>query len=142
MMNGGYLDTRAPDRSLFGKQHCPRCAYLLVAPDESHHIADRVVRHLWTCEACGTMLHRGEYERWVKQVADESKPKPLSFWANDLGKSLRTLQRATEGLKPDATDRNGRKLYVRDTLDEVVDSERESANVAWRRNVRPKTARS
>ncbi|MDC7788173.1 hypothetical protein PQJ75_22550 [Rhodoplanes sp. TEM] len=61
MMNSGGLEVRGPERPLFGKQHCPRCSYLLVAPDESHHIADRVVRHMWTCEACGT-----GFSTWVK----------------------------------------------------------------------------
>lgn len=61
----GVRESRRLERetgvSPYGRQHCPRCAYLLVAPDESHHVADRVVRHLWTCEACGT-----GFSTWVK----------------------------------------------------------------------------
>jgi hypothetical protein len=61
MMNSGHLEERGSERPLFGNQHCPRCSYLLVAPDESHHVADRVVRHMWSCEACGT-----GFSTWVK----------------------------------------------------------------------------
>ncbi|NVO18045.1 MAG: hypothetical protein HXX10_28835 [Rhodoplanes sp.] len=61
MMNSGCIEEWGSDRTLFGKQHCPRCSYLLVAPDESHHVADRVVRHMWSCEACGT-----GFSTWVK----------------------------------------------------------------------------
>lgn len=43
----------APGASLFGRQLCPQCAHLLVAPDASQHVCEQTVRHIWSCEACG-----------------------------------------------------------------------------------------
>jgi hypothetical protein len=33
---------------------CPECGDLLLAPEVSEFIADGRVRHLWSCEACGS----------------------------------------------------------------------------------------
>ena len=69
-------------------------------------------------------MHRDEYTRWTRIIADESRPKPLSYWATYYGRNLRALQKAVQraGLDPDATDRNGRKLYREDTLAEYLQS--------------------
>jgi hypothetical protein len=32
---------------------CPRCDDLMVAPAHSQHVNHDLVRHWWTCEACG-----------------------------------------------------------------------------------------
>lgn len=76
---------------------------------------------LVTCR-CGVTLHRDEYTRWVRVIADEARPKPLSYWASHWGKTYSTLARAAlrRQVKPDATDRNGRKLYLRDTLADLL----------------------
>ena len=73
---------------------------------------------LVTCRRCGATLHRDEYTRWTRIIADEARPKPLSYWASRYGRNLRALQRAVQRaeLEPDDTDRNGRKLYREDTL--------------------------
>jgi RNase P subunit RPR2 len=51
-------DNSAPDiRFMRGWQQalCPDCGERLVAPEASEFVADgRVVRHRWTCEACGS----------------------------------------------------------------------------------------
>lgn len=39
--------------SLFGRQICPRCDHMLVAPDASQHVCEQTIRHVWSCEACG-----------------------------------------------------------------------------------------
>lgn len=72
-----------------------------------------------TCRHCGTRLHRDEYTRWVAMLADDARPKPLSYWAGELGRSYGSLRMIIQraGLTPDATDRNGRKLYLPDTLE-------------------------
>jgi uncharacterized protein with PIN domain len=44
----------ASGASRFGRQRCPRCDHLLVAPDFSEHVCEQTIRHLWSCEACGT----------------------------------------------------------------------------------------
>lgn len=77
---------------------------------------------LVTCRGCGTTMHRDEYTRWTRIIADEARPKPLSYWANQYGKTYSTLARAAlrRQVKPDATDRNGRKLYLRDTLADLL----------------------
>lgn len=43
----------ASGANFFGRQACPRCTYMLVAPDASQHVCERTVRHSWSCEACG-----------------------------------------------------------------------------------------
>lgn len=40
--------------SVFGRQRCPQCDHTLVAPDASQHVSEQVVKHLWSCECCGT----------------------------------------------------------------------------------------
>ena len=77
---------------------------------------------LITCRRCGATLHRDEYTRWVRVIADEARPKPLSYWASEVGRTYTALARAAlrHHIQPDATDRNGRKLYLRDTLADLL----------------------
>ena len=73
---------------------------------------------LVTCRWCGGVMHRDEYTRWAGYAADEAKPKPLSYWATHLGIKAEALRKSVNrhAIKPDQTDRNGRKLYFEDTL--------------------------
>lgn len=72
-----------------------------------------------TCRHCSITFHRDEYARWVTVLADQARPKPISYWASQYGRSVDALRRGLRraGVKPDATDRNGRKLYQQATLD-------------------------
>lgn len=74
--------------------------------------------NLVTCRRCGAALHRDEYARWTRVIADEARPKPLSYWASELGRSPEGLRKAVNRRRvdPDEIDRNGRKLYFADTL--------------------------
>jgi hypothetical protein len=43
-MEGRAADrASAPGVKLFGRQHCPQCAYALVAPDASQHISEHTI---------------------------------------------------------------------------------------------------
>ena len=60
-----------PGANFFGHQLCPQCLYSLVAPDASQHISEHTIKHIWSCEACGTefatlvKLRRREPDRSV-----------------------------------------------------------------------------
>jgi hypothetical protein len=61
MENDAAFEASVTRVSLFGRQHCPTCSYQLIAPDESHHLSDHLIRHVWSCEECGT-----GFATWVK----------------------------------------------------------------------------
>lgn len=75
-----------------------------------------------TCYRCGGMQSRDSYSRWVRLLADEARPKPLSYWAGALSMPVNTLRNRVNlaGLQADGLDRNGRKLYFRDSLTPVA----------------------
>lgn len=54
MENDAALEASVPRRSLFGRHNCPTCNYLIIAPDESYHVSEHLIRHKWSCEECGT----------------------------------------------------------------------------------------
>jgi DNA-directed RNA polymerase subunit M/transcription elongation factor TFIIS len=37
----------------FGVPFCPECGDMLLAPCDSAHVNENVVRHAWCCEVCG-----------------------------------------------------------------------------------------
>jgi hypothetical protein len=65
----------APRDKLFGRQHCPQCAYALVAADASQHISEHTIKHMWFCEACGT-----EFATLVKL---RRQVRVASYWRNE-----------------------------------------------------------
>ena len=75
-----------------------------------------------TCVECGYLLSLDEYERWVRIVADDAKPKPLSFWAHERSQTLRALQKQVQriGLNHDSIGRSGAKLYYRSTMERIT----------------------
>ena len=32
---------------------CAECGDVVIAPEQSEHVSERYIRHLWSCEACG-----------------------------------------------------------------------------------------
>ena len=75
-----------------------------------------------TCYSCGGMQSRDSYERWVRLLANEARPKPLSHWVTEYGSTLKALQKRVERaeIPADGQDRNGRKLYYRDSLARIL----------------------
>jgi hypothetical protein len=37
----------------FGRSFCPRCNDMLLAPVMSEHVSESLIRHFWSCDACG-----------------------------------------------------------------------------------------
>jgi transcription elongation factor Elf1 len=37
----------------FGQSFCPKCNDMLLAPTASEHVNESLIRHLWSCDACG-----------------------------------------------------------------------------------------
>lgn len=89
---------------------CPDCGHLTLVV----YSGDDVV----TCRTCRAIVHRDEYTRWVEHLADDARPQPITHWAVQLALPAETLRKRVTraGLTPDGRDRNGRKLYYRDSL--------------------------
>jgi RNase P subunit RPR2 len=37
----------------FGRSFCPRCKDMLLAPAQSEYVNASLLRHFWSCDACG-----------------------------------------------------------------------------------------
>jgi predicted RNA-binding Zn-ribbon protein involved in translation (DUF1610 family) len=35
-----------------GRPSCPKCGELIMAPESSRYMADRGIRHTWSCDEC------------------------------------------------------------------------------------------
>jgi len=40
---------------------CADCGDVVIAPEQSEHVSERYIRHLWSCEACGYQFETAVY---------------------------------------------------------------------------------
>lgn len=57
----------------FGVPFCPECGEMLLAPRDSAHVNENVVRHLWNCEDCGY-----EFKTSVRLMSKPRREQTLS----------------------------------------------------------------
>jgi transcription elongation factor Elf1 len=42
-----------PNVQRFGRSFCPKCNDMLLAPTRSEFVKASLIRHFWSCDACG-----------------------------------------------------------------------------------------
>lgn len=92
-----------------------RCGGRIMGRDQENRDTADLARSAWCyCVHCGQTY---TYDAEIKRLGQLQRL-PLSAWAAEFGVPVETLRKRVNrlGLKPDATDRNGRKLYDRESV--------------------------
>jgi len=55
------LPSSAMQAQFYRTISCAQCGRRLLAPECIEHVSDRIVRYLWSCEACGHRFEASVY---------------------------------------------------------------------------------
>jgi hypothetical protein len=55
------LHGELPSSAAQAQFYCAQCGRRLLAPEWIEHASDRIVRYLWSCEACGHQFETSVY---------------------------------------------------------------------------------
>jgi len=59
----------------YGRSFCPQCNDMLLAPAKSEYVSESLVRHFWSCDACG---HEFRTSVKFKALSPRRRARPLS----------------------------------------------------------------
>ena len=55
------LPNSARQAQFYRTTSCAQCGRKLLTPESIEHLSDRIVRYLWSCEACGHQFEASVY---------------------------------------------------------------------------------